>query len=199
MIISLIVAFAKDSEGRRVIGFNNDIPWHFPHDLDRFKEHTNGCPIIMGRKTFESIGRVLPGRTNIIISSQKDLEIPKAEVYNDLDEAIAFAGSINSEVFIIGGQRLYEATVNRATRLYLTSFDIEDIEGDTFFPDWEESKFKLIHKEQAGISGDLFRILERKAVTESVYTSNPANTTAPAVDVSENIPYNLHAIYGMYS
>ncbi len=72
MILSLIAAYAEDADGAKVIGKDNQLPWHFPHDLIRFKEHTQGCAVIMGRKTHESIGRVLPNRTNIVVTGQRD-------------------------------------------------------------------------------------------------------------------------------
>lgn len=189
MILSLIAAYALDEDGRRVIGLDNAIPWNFPHDWPRFKEHTRGCPIIMGRKTFESIGRVLPGRTNIILSGQADYKVEGAYVFDNLEKAIERAQSFHYEIFIIGGQSLYEETVGRATRLYLTSFEIEGVEGDTFFPDFDLDSFKLIHKERSGISGDLFRILERKTFKAA---SKPVPSISnPAVDPSVISAYNL--------
>lgn len=187
MILSLIVAYAEDETGKRVIGLDNGIPWHFPHDLARFKEHTNGCPIIMGRKTYESIGRTLPGRLNIIVSKQPYYSVRGAVAFADLEKAITHAAKKNPEIFIIGGQKLYEATIDRATRLYITSFKIEDVRGDTFFPDFNEQDFKVIHKEQAGVSGDLFRIMERRVVLDKSETPNSNRT----VDTSIISTYNL--------
>ncbi len=195
MIISLIAAFAEDDSGRRVIGLKNGIPWHFPHDLDRFQEYTRGCPVVMGRKTHESIGRVLPGRDNLIITTRKDYVCPGALVFHDLEKALTQGGIYSSEVFIIGGQQLYEATIERATRLYLTSFRIKGISGDTYFPDWDKGKFKVIHQESADISGDLFRILERKS-SPSEYTGPTCSPTDRASD--EDPSYILGQIYGMY-
>ena len=162
MILSIIAAYAKDKDGARVIGKDNSMPWHFPHDLERFKEHTVGSAIIMGRKTHEAIGRVLPGRDNIIITRQLGYEAPGAFVFNDLEDAIQFASVRHSETFIIGGQQLYEQCLERADRLYLTSFRIEDIEGDAYFPKYTHSEYKMIYSEKAQVSGDFFRILERK-------------------------------------
>ncbi len=189
MILSLIAAYALDDAGRRVIGLDNAIPWNFPLDWVRFKEHTRGCPIIMGRKTFESIGRVLPGRTSIILSGQSDYKVDGAYVFDNLEKAIEHAQSFHYEIFIIGGQSLYEETVGRATRLYLTSFKIEGIEGDTFFPDYDLDSFKLIHKEQFGVSGDLFRIMERK--TFKTASKSVPSTSNLAVDPSVISAYNL--------
>ncbi len=162
MILSIIAAYAKNKDGARVIGKDNSMPWHFPHDLERFKEYTQGNGIIMGRKTHESIGSVLPGRDNIIITRQSDYTVPGAVVYTDLDEAIQFASLKHNEAFIIGGQQLYEQTLDRADRLYLTSFEINNIEGDAYFPSYNSNLYMTIHTERAGISGDCFRILERK-------------------------------------
>jgi len=162
MILSIIAAYAKDEYGARVIGKDNKIPWHFPHDLDRFKEYTTDCAIIMGRKTHESIGRILPRRDNIIVTRQTDYVVPGAFVFNDLDAAIQFASLRYSESFIIGGQQLYEQTLDRADRLYLTSFKIEDIEGDTYFPDYEHIEHKVLYIERDSAGGECFRILERK-------------------------------------
>ncbi len=164
MILSIIAAYAKDKDGTLVLGKNNQMLWYFPHDLERFKEHTTGCPIIMGRKTHESIGRILPGRENIILTQNQTYHVAGAIVFHDLDLAIQYASLRSSEVFVIGGQQLYEQTINCADRLYLTSFKIPEIEGDTFFPEFASDKFKIIHTERAGISGDCFRIWERKSV-----------------------------------
>ncbi len=162
MILSIIVAYAKDKDGARVIGKDNKLPWHFPHDLDRFKEYTTDCAVIMGRKTYESIGRILPRRDNIIVTRQENYVVPGAFVFNDLDDAIQFASLRHSEAFVIGGQQLYEQCIDRVDRLYLTSFQIEGIEGDTYFPDYEHIPHTVIHIERASIGGDCFRILERK-------------------------------------
>lgn len=164
MILSIIAAYAKDKNGARVLGKNNQMLWHFLHDLERFKEHTTGCPIIMGRKTHESIGRILPGRENIILTQNRKYYVDGAIVFHDLNLAIQYASLRASETFVIGGQQLYEQTIDRADRLYLTSFQIPEIEGDTFFPEFASDKFKIIHTECAGISGDCFRILERKSI-----------------------------------
>jgi dihydrofolate reductase len=196
MILSVIVAYAKDKEGRQVIGRDNQIPWHFPHDLDRFKEHTVGHPIIMGRKTHESIGRILPGRKNVIVTTQ-DIEIPGAVIAHSMEEALGKCAGHN-EVFIIGGQALYEWALPRADRLYVTSFVIDGVEGDTFFPKFEDNAFKVIHQERANISGDHFRILERKpSPQEATVTPQPANTNA-SVDADDVFAYNYAGMYADY-
>jgi dihydrofolate reductase len=185
MILSIIVAYAKDKYGKRIIGKNNRIPWHFPHDLERFKENTMGCAVIMGRKTHESIGRVLPGRDNIILTRQKDYVVPGAFVFHGLGKAIAFAAKRHSEVFIIGGQKLYEQTIRKADRLYLTSFKIDGIEGDAYFPEFETNLFKPIHVETTKVSGDCFRILQRKQPAHT-YTQGPSFPESNSVSGMED-------------
>lgn len=191
MILSVIAAYAKDKDGARVIGKNNQMPWHFPHDLERFKEYTVDNAIIMGRKTHEAIGRILPRRENIILTRQPGYKVDNAFVFDDLEEAINFASLRNSEAFIIGGQALYEQTICRADRLYLTSFKIPGVEGDTYFPDYDKSGFKLIHLEKANISGDCFRILERKYFNASQQAGSGASTVVvdspPSVDMNSEV------------
>ena len=137
MKISLIVAMSRN----HAIGLNGHMPWHLSADLKRFKRLTQGYPIVMGRKTFEAIGRPLPGRTNIVISRNPDLKVDGCLVFTDIDSAlVAVADAM--QVFIIGGATLYQAMLHRANDLYLTLID-RDFEGDTFFPaiktsDWQE-------------------------------------------------------------
>ena len=107
MILSMIVAYTKDEKGRLIIGKDGALPWNIPSDMVWFAECTRGHAIIMGRKTYESIGRPLPGRDNIVMSSDPDYQVPGATVFADLNSAILFAGVRNHEVFIIGGQTLY--------------------------------------------------------------------------------------------
>ena len=129
-IISIIVAMAKN----RVIGKENDMPWHLPADLQHFRKMTSGKPIIMGRKTYESIGRPLPKRHNIIISNNRDYKQEGCDVVGSLEEAVKVAGDVE-ELFIIGGGFLYNESINQADRLYLTFIDLE-VKGDTFFPSY---------------------------------------------------------------
>jgi dihydrofolate reductase len=114
----------------------------------------------MGRKTFESIGGPLKGRLNIILSRQENYEAPGAHVFGDLNEALQFAASEHSEVFIIGGQELYEQTLNRADRLYVTYIREKNIEGDTFFPFWDRRDYRVIQKEGKGGRPE-FEVLQR--------------------------------------
>jgi len=140
--VSIIVAMAKN----RVIGKDNDMPWHLPADLQHFRKVTTGKPIIMGRKTYESIGRPLPKRHNIIISRNRDYKVEGCDVVGSLEEAVAIAGEVE-ELFIIGGGFLYNQTIDSADKLYLTFIDL-DVEGDTFFPEYEHLNIKKIASEQ---------------------------------------------------
>ena len=139
--VSIIVAMAKN----RVIGKDNDMPWHLPADLQHFRKVTTGKPIIMGRKTYESIGRPLPKRHNIIISRNCDYKVEGCDVVGSLDEAVKIAGDVE-ELFIIGGGFLYDETIDQADKLYLTFIDLE-VEGDTFFPEYEHLNIQNIASE----------------------------------------------------
>ncbi|MBB6115585.1 dihydrofolate reductase [Rahnella inusitata] len=161
MIISLIAALATD----RVIGMENAMPWHLPGDLAWFKRNTLNKPVIMGRKTFESIGRPLPGRLNIVISS-KPGEHEGVTWVTSVDAALAAAAGVE-EVMVMGGGRVYEQFLPKANRLYLTHIDAE-VEGDTHFPDYEpddwESTFSEFHDaDDQNSHGYCFEILDRRA------------------------------------
>ena len=128
----MIAAMAK----RRVIGKNNAMPWHLPADFAWFKRNTLNKPIIMGRKTYESIGRALPGRRNIVVTRNADWSAIGVERVKSIDEAIRLLEGVQ-EVVIIGGGSIYQECLPRATRLYLTHIDL-DVDGDTYFPEWGE-------------------------------------------------------------
>jgi len=135
MKIVLIAAFAQN----RVVGINNTLPWHLPEDLKYFKRTTSGKAIIMGRKTYDSIGRPLPNRTNIVISRNSDFQADGVRVVASLEAAIELAKEVNfindvKEVMVIGGASIYEAALPMADRLYLTHVHAE-IEGDAYFPE----------------------------------------------------------------
>lgn len=139
-MISLIVAVAQNG----VIGDRNALLWHISEDLKHFKALTSGHPVVMGRKTYESLGRPLPNRTNVVVSRQ-ELEIPGCRVVHSLDEALAlFPG--DEEVFIIGGAQIYAEALPRADRFYLTRV-FHDYEGDTRFPEWNEAQWRLVSSE----------------------------------------------------
>lgn len=129
-MISLIAALAVD----RVIGMENAMPWNLPADLAWFKRNTLNKPVVMGRHTWESIGRPLPGRKNIVISSQPGTD-DRVQWVKSVDEAIAACGDA-PEIMVIGGGRVYEQFLPKAQKLYLTHIDAE-VEGDTHFPDYE--------------------------------------------------------------
>lgn len=137
--LSIIAAMAKN----RVIGINNTLPWRLPEDLKHFKALTIGHHILMGRKTFDSLGRPLPGRTSVVITRSKDLRLPGCIVANSIEDAIAACNQDN-EVFIIGGAELYLQALDFADRIYLTEIQTE-FEGDAWFPEfdrklWQENE-----------------------------------------------------------
>ena len=130
-MISLIVAASINN----AIGKENQLLWHLPNDLKFFKNTTWGGVVIMGRKTFESVNKPLPGRTNIVITKQPDWNAENVEVANSLDDALEKATALNfKEIFIIGGGEIYKQSITIANRIYLTKVHTE-IDGDTFFPD----------------------------------------------------------------
>jgi len=134
--LSIIVAMARN----RVIGANNAIPWHLPAELGMFKAITMGHHIIMGRNTWESIGRLLPGRTTVIVTRRRDFCVPGAIVADSLDAALAACRN-DDEVFVIGGAQLYAAALPRADRIYLTQVDA-DVEGDTLMPQFDLAQWR---------------------------------------------------------
>ncbi|MBM7703205.1 dihydrofolate reductase [Metabacillus iocasae] len=142
-MISLIAAMDK----QRLIGKENDLPWRLPEDLKHFKRVTTGHTVVMGRKTFESIGKPLPSRTNVIVTHQEQYQPEGTTVVHSLDELEKLDRELNDELFVIGGATLYEQTLQLATRLYLTHID-EVFEGDTYFPEIDLTEWKVVTKEQ---------------------------------------------------
>lgn len=138
-MISIIVAMSKKD---RVIGKDNDLPWNIPEDLKHFKETTKGHPIIMGRKTFESIGRPLPKRTNIIVTRNIEYGQDGAIVVHSLEEAIEEAKQHDDQLFIIGGASIYKEALEKdlVDQLIITEV-VMDVEGDTFFPELDDSNW----------------------------------------------------------
>ncbi|MGB5444953.1 MAG: type 3 dihydrofolate reductase [Psychromonas sp.] len=132
MKISMIAAMAED----RVIGLDNNMPWHLPADLTFFKRVTLGKPVIMGRKTFQSIGRPLPGRKNIVLSRDENLEIDGVSCVQTVEQALSLVAGCD-EVMVIGGATIYEQFLPQADRLYLTFIDLKTA-GDTQFPDYKK-------------------------------------------------------------
>jgi dihydrofolate reductase len=140
MKISLVVAAAENN----AIGKNNQLLWHLPNDLKFFKNTTWGMPVIMGRKTFESVSKILPGRFNIVITTQADWSFEGVIMANSLQEAITKAEATGcNEAFIIGGGEIYKQSMDIATTIYLTRVHTT-IEGDTFFPTIDESLWQLV-------------------------------------------------------
>jgi dihydrofolate reductase len=135
MRISLVVAMARN----RVIGRKNAMPWRLPADIAYFKKVTMGHPVVMGRKTFESIGRALPGRKNIVVTHNREFSAPGCVVVGSLDEAWKAAGDAE-EVCVIGGTTLFMETLPLADLIHLTEVE-SDIEGDTYFPEFDRGEW----------------------------------------------------------
>lgn len=162
-MISFIVAAAKN----RVIGKEGGIPWYLPADLAHFKQITMGHPMIMGRKTYESIGRVLPGRTNIVITRQKDYASEGSRVVSSIEQAIEEAklAEGSEEVFIIGGQEIYKQAMPLVDKIYLTKVHVT-VEGDTFFKfdasEWQEVVREAHNADDNNQYNYEFIVLERR-------------------------------------
>jgi dihydrofolate reductase len=151
--LSVLAAMAQN----RIIGNNNAIPWRLPHDLKHFKELTMGHPIIMGRKTHESIGRLLPGRTSIIITRQPDYEVPGALVARSIGEALGICSQTKSgegehldqvnECFVIGGADIFQQMLPLCDRIYITEIH-RDFEGDAYFPEFDRNDWREVSREE---------------------------------------------------
>ena len=141
MRLSIIAAMAEN----QVIGRNNQLPWKLPADLRRFRSLTMGHHLLMGRKTFASIGRPLPGRTIVVMTRQQNYSPANVLVAHALEEAVEMT-RCDEEVFVAGGAQIYQQTLNRADRLYLTIIH-EEFDGDTYFPEYSESDWELICRE----------------------------------------------------
>ena len=139
MILSLIVAVAENG----VIGKDNQLPWHLPNDLKYFKNQTWGMPILMGRKTFESIGKPLPGRKSIVITRNNNWQFDGVEVVHSIDDAINKAENLGvKEIFVIGGAEIFKTSLEKARRIYLTRVH-HAVDGDVFFPEMDTAKWNL--------------------------------------------------------
>ncbi|WP_415758733.1 dihydrofolate reductase [Pseudomonas sp. LT1P18] len=152
--LSLIAALGEN----RVIGVDNSMPWHLPGDFKYFKATTLGKPIIMGRKTWDSLGRPLPGRLNIVVSRQVDLALEGAEVYPSLEAAVVRAEEWAreqgvDELMLIGGAQLYAQGLAQADRLYLTRVALSP-EGDAWFPEFDLNEWKLVSNTENPAEGD---------------------------------------------
>ncbi len=159
--IAIIVAMAKN----RTIGVDNTLPWRCPDDLKRFKALTMGHHMIMGRKTFDSIGRPLPGRTTVIVSRDTHLRIPECIVAHSIPDAMAH-GYHDPQVFVVGGAEIYKQAMEFADVMYITEIQ-KDVEGDAHFPDfdineWRETSREIHHQEQPEVFDYHFVTYQRK-------------------------------------
>jgi len=156
-MINIVVAYANN----RVIGKNGKIPWYLPDDLKHFKNLTSSHTVVMGRKTFEAIGRPLPRRRNVLLTHSHSFNPPGVEVVHSKNEVLALG-----DVFIVGGENVYRQFLDDAERLYITEIAC-DIDGDAFFPEWNRQSFRLLSA-QAGVLDEkntlphTFYIYERK-------------------------------------
>jgi len=163
--IAMIAAMGRN----RVIGRDNKMPWHLPEDLKYFRATTWGKPIVMGRKTFDSLGRPLPGRSNIVVSRQVGLEIPGVQVVSSIEQGLERARhqaelDAVDEIMVIGGGKLYEQCLPLADRLYLTRVDLEP-EGDAWFPEFSAAQWELSEERAVpageGYPAHAYQVLER--------------------------------------
>jgi dihydrofolate reductase len=165
-VITIVAAMARN----RAIGLNGQLPWHLPRELRHFKETTMGRPIVMGRRTWQSIGRALPGRQNLVITRDPEFRAPECDIVHSLDEAIERAAG--GEVMIIGGGQLYRESLPHADRMILTLVDCEPA-ADTWFPEWADSAWHRasVRAERADEQNPFdYRVIEltrRRAVGET--------------------------------
>ncbi len=152
-MLSIIVAKAKNN----VIGKDNQLIWHIPNDLKRFKNLTSGHNIIMGRKTFESLGRVLPNRFHIVLCNDKKMEIDNENVMvmQDISELQKYIDS-DEENFVIGGATIYKLLLPMSKKLYITQLDA-DFDGDVYFPEINEDEWKILEREEGAKDENPFR------------------------------------------
>ena len=142
MELAIIVARAKNG----VIGVNNTLPWHLPEDLKHFKNTTLGCPIIMGRNTWVSLGRPLPGRRNLVVSRNPEFKAEGAETFTSLEDATDACSGVE-KAFIIGGAQIYDEALAYVDKLIITEVDTE-VEGDAFFPDIDDMMWEEVAREE---------------------------------------------------
>lgn len=139
--MNIIVAVAKNN----AIGKNNNLLWHIKEDLVYFKKTTLGATVVMGRKTFESIGKPLPGRRNVVVSKTMN-EIEGIEIFRSIDQALGSC-SLNEEVFIVGGGEIYKQSISLVQRIFLTIVDVNIPDADTFFPELDMSQWREVFRE----------------------------------------------------
>jgi dihydrofolate reductase len=148
-----------------VIGRDGKLPWHLPEDLKRFKALTMGHHIVMGRRTYESIGRLLPGRTSVIVTRDRNYAVPGAIMASSVEDAVSKCAG-DDEVFVIGGAQIYQAALPSADRLYLTRVEAQ-LRGDTYFPAWDAQQWELrsseaLSPEPSSGAPVEYRVYERK-------------------------------------
>lgn len=148
-MISLMVAH----DPNRVIGKDNQLPWHIPEDLAYFKKHTVGKGMVMGRNTYESIGRPLPKRRNIVVTRNPSYKIEGADVVRSLEQAVKIAEEVHEEVMVIGGEQIFRTVLPIADRLYITLIK-KPFEGDTFFPEYGD-EWKLVSESEEYLSNGI--------------------------------------------
>lgn len=153
-MISLMVAHDLN----RVIGKDNQLPWHIPEDLAYFKKHTIGKGMVMGRNTFESIGRPLPKRRNIIVTRNEGYVAEGADIVHSLEDAIELAKEVHEEIMVIGGEQIFRSILPDADRLYITLIK-KPFDGDTFFPDYGEEWLLTSESEEQVSNGIPFSYL----------------------------------------
>lgn len=155
--LAIIVAMGRD----RVIGRENRLPWHLSEDLKHFKRTTMGHTVIMGRKTFESIGRPLPKRRNIVVTRQAGASFEGCETAHSLEQAVVVARQQDTLPFVIGGSSLFAEALPATTHLYLTEID-RSYDGDVFFPEFDRGEFDEVERRDGETEGLVFSVLRRK-------------------------------------
>jgi dihydrofolate reductase len=167
MILSLLVA----ADENNVIGKDNKLPWHLPEDLKFFKNLTWGMPILMGRKTYDSVGRPLPGRKSIVITRSRDWKQAGVETVHSIEEAVEKARSFGAkEIFVIGGAEIFASTLSSADRVYLTRIH-HKFEGDVFFPELVKNEWSMVQErfceaDEKNIYSRSYQTWERKKLSE---------------------------------
>ena len=152
-MISMIAAMSKN----RVIGKNNDLPWKIPLDMKHFRDLTIEKPVIMGRKTYESIGRPLPKRQNIVITTDKNFKAIGCEIAHSIKEAISIAEK-GKEIMVVGGSRIYKEFLPLVGKIYLTLVD-KEFDGDAFFPEFDEKEWKVTSEESLNDENYSFKFI----------------------------------------
>lgn len=160
-MISFLVAMDRN----RLIGRDDDLPWHLPADLRYFKKLSTGHPVIMGRKTFDSIGKPLPGRKNIVLTRNPEFEHEDVDVFHSAEDFLKSGIPFGKECFVIGGARIFETFISYADRLYITRIDAE-FEGDTYFTVFKEEKWRPVSEipgilDQKNVFPHTFFVYER--------------------------------------